>query len=297
MLRVDPKYLKNLKLHPKMDLCNLIRCIAKFKSMCRAFEVILFLLTNADLSMFLLQVTQIDGQYVMYYTARNRQARLQCVGIATSDDIAGPYNDTTTAPFLCPLELGGAIDPYQFQDANGQRYLFYKADGNAIGITPHIWVQPLTLDGLTLIGDQTQLIGPSASWEGSVVEAPSVGLCQSSTAYCLFYSANNAYGPQYAVGLAMADNVTGPYIKSDTNPVLSSNRMGGVSGPGGQSFVQANGEQLVAVYHSWDSQDYGNQTYWFRPMSLAVLSTNSTQDDLSFPVPTFGATEFCSEAS
>ena len=243
---------------------------------------------------FVLQVTKIDGQYVMYYTARSRQYRLQCIGIATSDDIAGPYNDTTTAPFLCPNQLGGAIDPYQFQDMDGQRYLFYKSDGNAIGLTPHIWVQPLTIDGLMLFDEATQLIGPTASWEGSVVEAPSVNLCEHESQYCLFYSANNAYGPQYAVGLATASNVTGPYIKSAENPVLSSNMDGSTYGPGGQSFVQSSGERSIAVYHSWDRQDYQNETYWFRPMSLAVLSTNDTADTLSFPPPAFGASEYCS---
>ncbi|KAK9861302.1 hypothetical protein WJX84_001471 [Apatococcus fuscideae] len=245
------------------------------------------------------EVAKIDGQYVMYYTARNRQLRLQCTSMATSEDIAGPYNDTSSTPILCPSELGGAIDPYQIQDTDGQRYLFYKSDGNAVGMTPYIWVQPLTVDGLSFAGPPTRLFGPSANtWEGSVVEAPSVNLCDQETSYCLFYSANNAYGPQYAVGLAVASNITGPYVKSSTNPVLTSNRGNGINGPGGQSFVQANGEASIAVFHSWDSQVHQNDTYWFRPMCLAVLSTNATADSLSFPDPEFGvSSEYCSDST
>lgn len=75
-----------------------------------------------------------DGTFVMYYsaTAASSSSGKHCVGGATASNVTGPY--TAQANFMfCNLTAGGAIDPAGFRDHDGQRYVVYKVDGNAIG--------------------------------------------------------------------------------------------------------------------------------------------------------------------
>lgn len=69
----------------------------------------------------------------MYYSATSSQDPAKhCIGAAKSQDVTGPYTPTSDQPLICPLEKGGAIDAAAYND-NGQRYLTWKIDGNAIG--------------------------------------------------------------------------------------------------------------------------------------------------------------------
>lgn len=71
-------------------------------------------------------------------------------------------------------------------------------------------------------------------------------------AYYLYYSANNTSQVNYGVGVAVSDNLMGPYEKYDENPILESktNSKGKylIAGPGHVSFFSA-GNELFAVYH------------------------------------------------
>ncbi|KAH6636825.1 glycoside hydrolase family 43 protein [Chaetomium tenue] len=73
--------------------------------------------------------------YILFYTSQTLPpSTLHCIGAATSTtSILGPYTPLPT-PLICPLDLGGAIDPAVFRDpGDGRVYLLYKVDGNALG--------------------------------------------------------------------------------------------------------------------------------------------------------------------
>ena len=186
-----------------------------------------------------------DGQYVMYYAALYNPSGRQCVSRAVSSSPAGPFVDDSSQPFVCPLDLGGAIDPSVVVDS-GTTYLLYKNDGNCCGITTSVWSVPLSSDGLSLAGQPTKLISDDQSWEGGNTEAPS--MVAVGDKYLLFYSANNWASSDYAIGYAVCDSVTGPCTKPETSAWMTSTS--DAQGPGGQEFFSADG-QVWMVYHGW----------------------------------------------
>jgi len=92
---------------------------------------------DGDAGVWAPQVTQrSDGVFVMAYSALHKDTPgKHCLGMATSNNILGPYDPgNSTEPILCHLSLGGIIDPTFLEDpVSQQTYLVYKNDGNAIG--------------------------------------------------------------------------------------------------------------------------------------------------------------------
>ena len=198
------------------------------------------------------EVIQIDGKYVMYYTARDKESDKQCVGVAVSDQPEGKFKDTNPAPLVCQAELGGTIDASPFRDEDGQLYLYYKNDGNCCNLTTYIYVQELAPDGLSLLGEPIQLVRNDALWEGRVIEAPT--MFKHEGRYYLFFSANNYAGHEYAVGYAACDSALGPCQDAPENPILKSDlshKEALVIGPGHQALLQM-GDQTWIVYHVWE---------------------------------------------
>lgn len=76
-----------------------------------------------------------DGSFIMTYAALSREhARKHCLGLATSNNVTGPYVPTSDEPFVCHWSLGGIIDPGFIVDPiTNTSYIYYKNDGNAIG--------------------------------------------------------------------------------------------------------------------------------------------------------------------
>ena len=54
--------------------------------------------------------------FVLYYTTTDAASGRQCISLAVADRPEGPYADTSTAPLVCPVEDGGAIDPSPFAE-------------------------------------------------------------------------------------------------------------------------------------------------------------------------------------
>jgi beta-xylosidase len=76
---------------------------------------------------------QDDGSYMMYYSATTTQdTSKHCVGAAKASSVTGPYTPVSDQPLICPLDQGGAIDSSVYNN-NGERYITWKVDGNAIG--------------------------------------------------------------------------------------------------------------------------------------------------------------------
>lgn len=222
------------------------------------------------------EVVRTSAGYVMHYTGRDVQAGRQCLAVAVADDPAGPFVDTSETPLLCQYDLGGSIDSSPFEDADGQRYLLWKSDGNCCAIPVRFFIAGLTDDGIALKGEVRELAGVRVDqgWERTLIEAPTL-LLRDGT-YYLFFSANDYNSRDYAVGYATADNVFGPYTDAPENPILATSvpfgsPPGDAAGPGHQSIVADADGDLWMAYHAWDSGLIGDSLGGRRAMWIDEL--------------------------
>ena len=159
-----------------------------------------------------------------------------------------------------PADQGGSIDPSAFVDSNGERSLLWKSDNNAIGGTPSIWSQRLSANGQSLTGNATQLLINDSSWEGGLIEGPS--LIKAAGRYWLFYSAGWWSSSDYSVGYATCSGPLGPCTKqTQSGPWMSSaNAM--AAGPGGASLIATPTGTVVMAFHGWrNAVGYENRGY------------------------------------
>jgi beta-xylosidase len=195
-------------------------------------------------------------RYLLYFTAREAKSGLQCTGVAVSSDPLGPFVSSAPEPLVCQRDLGGTIDATPYRDTDGQWYLYYKADANAVGKPTDIFVQRLTPDGLSLTGEVVPLLRNDQKWEAHVIESPT--MVKQDGRYVLFYSANHfGWEPHqrlspYAMGYATCEGPMGPCKDSPKNPILYSyndKQAGCLSGPGHQAVFEAAGRQFI-VFHA-----------------------------------------------
>ena len=138
------------------------------------------------------------SRYVMYYTARSVDwspwGGKECVGVATSAVVDGPYVDRASAPLICATGAGGTIDPSPFVAADGSVSLQYVDDNG-------VHAQRLTDNGLALAGGEQLLARADGGyvWEVKRIEGPSM-IDTPGTGILLFYSVNLFTSPDYAVG-------------------------------------------------------------------------------------------------
>lgn len=184
---------------------------------------------------------------IMYYTARAVRLGRQCISVATSLTPAGPFSDVSTAPLVCQLDHGGSIDPFPLVGPDGTAYLLWKSDDNAVGGAPVLWAQRLAADGLSLLGQRVALLRQSQSWEGGVIEGPSMVAAQGR--YYLFYGANRWNSASASMGYAVCRSPLGPCADaSAAGPWMSTH--GAVVGPSGPSVFLDAGTVKIA-YHAW----------------------------------------------
>lgn len=212
------------------------------------------------------EAVRIGQRWVMYYTTRAPDPEIQCIGVAVSRDPEGPYVDSSDGPLVCEEDAGGSIDAHPFVDADGQAYLYWKNDGNAVGVDTWISVQRLGRDGTTLVGEPERVLKQDLAWEGDLVEGPFVR--EEDGVYHLFYSANDFGSDRYAVGHATSSSPTGPFVK-DEEPVLVSNDV--AAGPGHNSLVERDG-RVWMVYHAWAPDAVGSEvpgrTMWLSEVTF-----------------------------
>src|SRR6195952_5268672 len=219
------------------------------------------------------EVAAVKGGYALYYTARDKLAARQCIGLSVSKSPNGPFVPVGDEPLVCPdgqrgtTDLGGAIDASTYRE-NGRLYLLWKADGNCCNLPATIFIQPLSGDGRTLTGPPTALITNDQRFEGAVVEAPT--LVKHHGTYYLFYSANDFGGGNYRTGYATATAITGPYTKSRTELMTTDLFHGSVIGPGGQDVVTDRDGSTSIVFHGWDPN------YAYRAMYASKLDFSAT---------------------
>ena len=199
-------------------------------------------------------VMEIDGKFVMYYVARDQETDRQCIGVAVSDTPEGPFTDPTEKAFICQGALGGSIDAYPYQDENGKLYLYWKNDGNCCGLEVALWVQELSADGMSLVGEPVKLIKMDQAWERPLIENPA--MVEHNDRYYLFYSGNWWESHRYAISYAICETVTGPCEKPLDEPWFDYEAP--VMGPGGQAFFTDTEGNLWMAYHAWTGANVGN---------------------------------------
>lgn len=207
-------------------------------------------------------------RFVMYYTTADDASGRQCLGVAVAARPGGSYVDNSTRPFLCQADEGGSIDASPFVDSSGDRYLYWKNDGNAIGLDTWIYASRLSPDGLSLIGEPVRLFKQDLPWEGNLVEAPY--MLEREGRFHLFYSANAYDKADYAVGHATCESPLGPCRKSG-DPILTSSD--DAAGPG-HNMVLKKGDRYWFVYHAWDpaliGTDPPGRTLWLSELTWST---------------------------
>ena len=217
-----------------------------------------------------------DGTFVMYYSTPATQPlncvfkatdpgcvqtthganTAMCISRATSTSPAGPFVDDSSSAFICPTAQGGAIDPSIFVATNGTPWLLWKADGDCCNLPTYIYSQQLSSDGLSTVGPPHELIGATQTWEGGLVEAPS--MVQSGTTFWMFYSANLWGTPNYSIGIAECQSVTGPCTKPLDRAWHTSTNSANGQGYGGSEFFEAGGGLVWMVHHGLVPGQSGN---------------------------------------
>lgn len=178
-----------------------------------------------------------EGRYLMTYSAEEH------ICYAESDSPCGPFVQREQRPYLGE----NGIDSSIFVDDDGTPYMFWVrfTAGNVI------WVAEMTPDmhKVKLETARRLIDAQEGTWEridGVVAEGPMV--VKHKGKYYLTYSCNGYLSRDYAVGVAVADNVMGPYKRYEGNPILI--RHCCYYGTGHHALLRTSRGKLYIVYHA-----------------------------------------------
>lgn len=203
-------------------------------------------------------LTDFDGSYAMYYSpALQSNNGIHCMGLARSSTISGPYNDSSTEPFICPESDGGAIDASGYLDDNNKRYVVYKIDApaiqdgsycaspdNAPSYNTSLMLQQVEHDASTPVRGPAVLYNNDGVKDKYNIEAPIIVKGKDGT-YFLFFNSGCFGDNSYTINYVTSTNgIWGPY---DERKVLLETGDYGLYGPGGPDIAQETGDM---VFHS-----------------------------------------------
>ena len=147
---------------------------------------------------------EVGGKYYLFFGANDIQSDTQTggIGLAVSDKPGGPFKDALGKPLIAAFHNGAQpIDPFVYQDADGQVYLYYGGWGhcNVVRLSRDLRsVEPFP-DGSTF-----KEITPPGYTEGSfVIERRGI--------YYLMWSEGDWTGPEYRVAYATGKSPLGPF--------------------------------------------------------------------------------------
>jgi beta-xylosidase len=195
------------------------------------------------------EISEYRGKYYIYYVGRKKGGPL-AVAVAMAGKPSGPYKDYG----VLVAQPDGSIDPVPVTNENDERYLVWKEDGNSQRHPTIIWAQRLTPDGLKLVGEPKEILRNDAPWEGAVVEGPFI--VHRGQRFYLFYSGSGCCGRDcnYALGVARAQRLLGPWEKNPANPILAGNS--NWKCPGHGSIVQDVNDRFWLLYHAYSARDF-----------------------------------------
>jgi beta-xylosidase len=195
------------------------------------------------------EISEYRGRFFVYYVGRKKDGPL-CVAVASAARPEGPYKDH--GPIVC--QDAGSIDPVAVTDERGRRYLVWKEDGNSRNLATPIWAQRLSGDGTRLVGEKKELIRNDAPWEAQLVEGPFI--VRRGDWFYMFYSGNACCTRDcnYALGVARARALLGPWEKNLANPIMKGNAAWKCPGHG-TIVSDATGRDFL-LYHSYRAGDF-----------------------------------------
>ncbi|MFB9622164.1 family 43 glycosylhydrolase [Nonomuraea helvata] len=195
-------------------------------------------------------VRYLDGRYVMYFTVTNTTSTPHewdySIGAATAPTPTGPWTHLS-APVVAPRPSGDSywntIDPAQFTDVDGRKYLYFG------GFFGGLWVTELTPDGLHTVGQPAQ-VAIDNKFEGSYV------VRRDGYYYLLASSANCCAGPTtgYSVLAGRATSPRGPFVDREGQPLLASRA-------GGTPVLDQNGNRWIGTGHHAQLTDLSGQDW------------------------------------
>ncbi|SCE95348.1 family 43 glycosylhydrolase [Micromonospora mirobrigensis] len=206
-------------------------------------------------------VRYVDGRWVMYVTVTDTTVSDDtfdtAVGAATAPSPAGPWTFSDT-PVVAPRPGPGGgylwtIDPSQFTDVDGTKYLYYGSYYGGVSVTE------LSPDGLRAVGEPT-LVAIDNKFEGSYV------LRHDGWYYLFASTANCCAGPAtgYSVHVGRSRSPHGPFVDRE-GVSLTASRAGGTPvltqngnrwiGTGHNGFLTDLSGQDWIVYHAIDRAD------------------------------------------
>ena len=215
--------------------------------------------------------------YILYYTARARADSRLCLGLATAEKPAGPYDDSRETPLVCGGQ--GASDADAFVDEDGATYLLWREGGTGGGAV--IRAQRLNRDALERVGEPAMLLTVSQPWEGQTIGAPT--LVKRAGRYFLLYSGNAPDTRDTAIGYAVGGSPLGPFTPSAANPLLASTAE--VCGPGGQAVLLDAARQDWLLYQAQPCAASGGSS----PQRFVRLDRLQVEGDKLAVAPTSGA--------
>ncbi|MBY8874747.1 family 43 glycosylhydrolase, partial [Micromonospora sp. PLK6-60] len=196
-------------------------------------------------------VRYLDGRWVMYVTVTNTTVSPAgddfAIGAATAPSPTGPWT-FAPEPVVAPRPGGGGgwlwtIDPSQFTDVDGRKYLYYGSYYGGISVTE------LSADGLRAVGEPT-VVAVDNKFEGSYV------LRHDGWYYLFASTANCCAGPAtgYSVHVGRAKSPRGPFVDRDGLPLVGSRA-------GGTPVLTQNGNRWIGTGHNGFLTDLSGQDW------------------------------------
>jgi len=195
------------------------------------------------------EIAEHNGKFFIYYVGRKKGGPLS-VACATADNPRGPWTDH--GPMIG--QDAGSIDAVPVTDRDGSRWLIWKEDGNSRKQPTPLWIQRLSDDGTKLVGQPAEIMRNDKPWEGALIEGPFVQ--RHGDYFYMFYSGAGCCGRDcnYALGVARAKNLLGPWEKNPANPILDENAVWKCPGHG--SVVTTKDGRDFMLYHAYDRKAF-----------------------------------------
>jgi GH43 family beta-xylosidase len=221
------------------------------------------------------EVAYRDATFHLYYSAGGAEGEHHRIRVAHAASPRGPFADAGVE--VVPDEPF-SIDASPFRDPRtGSWYLFFVKDFFDERVGSGIAVAALADDMRRIVGTPRTVLRATADWQifardrewygrrwdaWHTVEGPFVAYRRGR--YWLFYSGGLWKGGDYGVGVAVADEVLGPYREpaaAHGGPSLLRGTAE-LRGPGHNCVVTApDGVTDVIVFHAWDAAFTARRTF------------------------------------
>ncbi len=173
-----------------------------------------------------------NDAYHLYYSLSVWGDPNPGIGVATSENPEGPFEDQGKLFTSDEIDVGNSIDPYVHIEDDGTKWMFW-------GSFQGIYAIQLDESGMNTVGEKTQIAG-SAFEATYIVEHDGYYYLFASTGSCCSGASST-----YQIKVARSANLLGPYLDRTGKNITGS------SG----SLVMGDGEQFVGNGHNAVIQD------------------------------------------